>query len=344
MTNFDEILANLHNSSILSDDETNKPIVINSRRQFEVPSDYNLILAYAGDVNSQIVTFQLPKFHEGHDLSLCANKKLKWKNMASTAEGISDLVVKSTAENWTAEWEVPPAAMTQAGNLEIAIQLYDILNEQIAFSWNTPAFKEFSIGDSFNEVGVIYNNEKLPARNEVLSINIEGRTLVAPVGYNTTVANYGDIGTSKVFFQTNRYIRGIDLVTAKVCVNVMLNEELTATYYIPNEAKKILFSNGEKIIICWDIPPAVTCGKTPFTGNFAIAFECREVENIEEEGETKEKIIKRWVTSVFSQLKIGPSLLSNDVNSIIERDENALETAINNYFDKYYFVTDANED
>jgi hypothetical protein len=43
-------------------------------------------------------------------------------------------------------------------------------------------------------------------------------------------------------------------------------------------------------------------------------------------------------------LKIGPSLLLNDVNAIIERDESAFETAINNYFDKYYFVTDANED
>jgi hypothetical protein len=52
---------------------------------------------------------------------LCANKKLKWKNVASAAEGMSDLVVKTTAENWTAEWEVPPAAMTQAGKLEIAI-------------------------------------------------------------------------------------------------------------------------------------------------------------------------------------------------------------------------------
>lgn len=343
MANFDEILANLHSNAILTDDEISKPIVVNSRRKFEVPSDYNLILAYAGDVNSQIVTFQLPRFHEGHDLSLCANKKLKWKNMSSAAEGISDLTVTTEENHWYAEWEVPPVAMTQAGKLEIAIQLYDVSEDKIAFSWNTPAFKEFSIGESFNEVGVVYDNEKLPARNEVLNINVEARTIVAPQGYNAIIANYGDIGTSKVFFSVSRYIRGIDILTARVCINVLINSDVTVTYYIPEEARKILFNNGEKVIICWDVPPAITCGQTPFTGSFGIAFECKEVEYVEEDGVNREKILKRWVTSVFSKLTIGPSLLSSDVNSIIERDEGALERAIDDYFSKYYFVTDGND-
>jgi hypothetical protein len=134
MANFDDILNTLHTNATLSDDEMKNttnlhPIVVTSRRAFEIPNDYNLVLGCAGDVNSQIVTFRLPKYHEGHDLSQCDKRKIKWKNLASGAEGDSDLTKKTTtaAETWDVTWEVPPALMTVAGNIEIAITIYDIV-------------------------------------------------------------------------------------------------------------------------------------------------------------------------------------------------------------------------
>jgi hypothetical protein len=116
MANFDAILKNLHTSATLSDAEKDAPIKVSARRIFEVSEDYNTVLGYAGDVNSQIVTFELPKFHEGHDLSLCQNKKLKWKNLRSGTEGVSDLEDIVVGENtWTAAWCVPPEIMTTSG-------------------------------------------------------------------------------------------------------------------------------------------------------------------------------------------------------------------------------------
>jgi hypothetical protein len=81
------------------------------------------LLGYAGDVNSQLVTFTLPKKHENHDLSTCVNRKLSWKNLSSGAEGSSSLEKTTTTSEttWNVTWEVPPEAMTHAGTIEIAI-------------------------------------------------------------------------------------------------------------------------------------------------------------------------------------------------------------------------------
>jgi hypothetical protein len=146
MANFDEILRNLHDSATLTD--TDGIITITPSRQFQVPADYNLTIGYAGDVNSQIITFKLPQSHEGHSLFNCINKKIKWKNLTSGTEGFSTLINSKAADDgWTCQWEVPPEVMTQAGNLEVAIVLYDLAaNGRIAFAWNTPSYKGFIIG------------------------------------------------------------------------------------------------------------------------------------------------------------------------------------------------------
>ena len=58
MANFDTILAGLHDESVLSDNYAeNGYITIDESRNFKLPENYNTVLAYSGDVNSQIVTF-----------------------------------------------------------------------------------------------------------------------------------------------------------------------------------------------------------------------------------------------------------------------------------------------
>ena len=60
MTDFDKLLSQIHDSgSALEDSEGNNGYVIkiNNKREFEIPDGFNKIIAYAGDVNSQIITF-----------------------------------------------------------------------------------------------------------------------------------------------------------------------------------------------------------------------------------------------------------------------------------------------
>ena len=86
-TTFDALLKKLHQGRGASlQDTDNKVISIDEKRRFVVPEGYNLELAYEGDVNSQIVTFCLPKIYEGHDLVSCDVKGIKWKNKSSGNE------------------------------------------------------------------------------------------------------------------------------------------------------------------------------------------------------------------------------------------------------------------
>ena len=206
MSNFDDIINQLHSSAAIEDAQAQTPIVVTSRRTFEVPQDYDLVLGYAGDVNSQVVTFQLPKLHEGHSLYNCDFKKIKWQNLKSGTEGVSDLTPqREDTDTWTATWEVPPELMTMAGEIEIAVSIYDEKDGFIAFSWNTPAFRGFSVGASANQVADVWSegSKNLPAANEILIVNTENRRIEAPVNWNPIICSYGDIGLSKVFFEIN---------------------------------------------------------------------------------------------------------------------------------------------
>ena len=93
MASFDEILNGIHPNGIIRDDsnDASNVITITDQRVFEVPNDFNLIIGYAGDVNSQIITFAVPCQHEGHALDSCTNHIILWKNLTSGVEGNSTL-------------------------------------------------------------------------------------------------------------------------------------------------------------------------------------------------------------------------------------------------------------
>jgi hypothetical protein len=250
--------------------------------------------------------------------------------MVSGTEGFSTLINPVAADNgWTCQWEVPPEAMTQAGNLEVAIVLYDLAaSGRIAFAWNTPSYKGFIIGETFADIGLMFGlDEVMPAADEILSINAETRMIVAPRGYNTTVANYGDKGISKVYFQVDKYVRGIDVLTSKIIVNVKLNSEVTEKTFL-GEAVKPITQEGNKVLICWDISKTITNNASYYTGQFTIS-----VTFIANEGSAAEK---KWTSSSYSGLSIGESLLLTDESHVAERDEGLFKTIVNEQIDNYF--------
>ena len=145
MANFDELLESLHEYASLQDTyiSDEQVITINAKRNFIPGKDFDTVIAFEGDINSQIITLKCVRISDNHDLSLCANKELKWKNLKSGMEGISKLEVisdKSTTSDFYLKWEVAPEACTEAGNLEISISFYDKKDGLKAFSWNTSSY------------------------------------------------------------------------------------------------------------------------------------------------------------------------------------------------------------
>lgn len=343
MANFDDILKNLHNNSTLSDSD--QMIEITAQRTFNVPANYNTVLGYAGDVNSQIVTFKFPLKHEGHNLSECQYKIIKWKNNSSRAEGQSNLQIKSTSkDNWTATWEVPPDVMTAAGNIEIAIEIYDEVYSKIAFSWNTPFYSGFSIGETLTEIGK--NSRTLsgsysthPAKNEILNIDTNSRSIIAPVGYNYSICNYGEIGFSTIYFEINKYIRNQDLMlgNSEIYVQVSFGEDQAVQDFLISK-KEIFVSSSDsqngKLLLSWDVPESITNNQQNYVGPITIAIKVLRVSYTN----LTKRVEAVWSTTPFSGLLINPSLALNDASEFIPREEIIIEDEINKYFQNNFLI------
>ena len=306
MANFDEMLAALHEdgmggalSDVVGADQAPK-IIVTAARAFEFDKGFDKVIAYEGDINSQIITFKLPELHEGHSLSKCKNKKVRWINQASKVEGTSVLTPKAEANEY--EWNVPPALFTKSGTIEFSIVVYDLdADNKIGFSWNTAPCTALSIGKSIESVGGIGN---MPALNEILIIDEDSRTIVAPVGYNTTIANSGDKNTSVVYFQTKRYIKGIDLtehtaVAPVVHISYVLNDGgkrstgSGSIEVVPYTSQYDGITN-ELVLIIWR-PEAGLTADSQFYGSFQTLV------SFKNDG-------KVWNSAPYNGLRIGKSL------------------------------------
>lgn len=322
MAKFDEMLKQLHNpkGATLTDAEANEPIVINSLRQFEVPKGYNLTIAYEGDVNSQKITFKLPRYHENHDLYECDLKVIRWKNTSNKAEDISNLKeVDVSATDIIVEWLVPPAAFVAAGNIEIAITFYDVLNGSLAFSWNTAVFSGFRVEKTLSQVGKIPTNIA-PAKNEILSINEETHSIVAPAGYNFTFSVYGSKNTAMIHFQAPAALGGMDMLDGDTTVSIIVKMgNIVDTDTISLSNIRSSFYNTQEtgnglVEFDWLVPDWVTYNGGGYTGTITITI---IVENADE--------TKIWKTTPFAKLILGKGdedisgqTLSTDYHTIID--------------------------
>ena len=341
MANFDEILKNLHEGSVLTD--TEEAITINATREFEIPVGYNTTIAHRGDVNSQIITFRLPQYHESHNLKMCQFQRLKWKNITSGHEDFSNLKpVQETASDgyYKVQWEVPPEAFTAAGSLQISISLYD-LNEQgrIAFSWNTPTFGGFSVGESQLNFGEDFNGEQkvyIPAANEVLFVNEETRQIIAPSGYNNSFCNYGDAGISTIYFRIKKKFKGINLGndTANIVINIGYDNVLkkySTTDKNSSITKIPTFANDEGLIdFVWSVPRGVTCNKQNYRGAVKISITIIDGE-------------KTWSSQSYNQLTINDSFVA-EIPADPEEDIDEIEQAIERYLKSFNLTISPGEE
>lgn len=302
---FDDILEQLHGGATegntLSDTDYSNPIAITDKREFDIPPNYNTIIAYAGDVNSQIVTFEIPRYQDGHDLGACAYKKLIWKNLTSGYEGASDLIINVETNKLKGSWEVPAAALTHAGQLEIAISIYDVFNGKIAFSWNTTSSTAFSVGSTLSDLDYSGQDFYIPAKDEILYIN-ENRQITMPNGYNPIIANYGDIGTSKAYFRVKRNIAGIDVLDDNTSISVLINfNDCTTSESIGSGQRKSFVESvgDEYVILEWNVSGAITNNNDFYFGPVTI-------------GLSFSTATLKWSTLPFSGLLINEALVEGD--------------------------------
>lgn len=297
MANFDTLLSSLHGDkgggAIQAGDSAN--LVVSANRQFSTASNFDTIIGYEGDINSQIIVIQLPETHAGHQLSLCDHKELKWKNLSNGAEGTSDLADGKNSTLY--EWEVPSDLMAAAGTIEIYISFYDKSGEHLAFAWNTAPYSGLSVGKTMASVG-----SYLPARDEILLIDEETHNIIAPVGYNNIVGNFGEVGVSNIYFLVNRYLgknKNINVVSAEVTLYVVIPNIMAAKATITNKELYSAEIDGHSeglVLLTWEMPKQITSNANAYIGKFDIAIGFTQGENT-------------YLSNTYSNLTIGDSLL-----------------------------------
>ena len=347
--NFDDIITSLHGSPVLADnkEDDNNVIVINEKRQFVPGSNFNTVIAYEGDVNSQIITFKLLKVHDNHDLSECGHKEIKWKNIASRVEGTSYPEKEDAADEkyFYLKWLVPAEVCTQSGNVEISLSIYDKTGDEtgdetdnkIVFSWNTAKYTGLSIGSSIESVG-----ENFPPKDEILVINRDTKAITAPVGYNNTICNYGEVGLTEIYFLVDRYLgkkKTLDVLNTNTTVTIYVTMNGLAGYDNTDNITKELYAveigEGTKeglVLITWKVPNGITSGIYTGPIGFSIML-----------GFADEKG-NRWFSNTYSSLKVGSNLYNGSIEEPSEWDvfEDYVGEAIKNFFEEKNFVLDAN--
>lgn len=326
MPTFDDVLRELHNKEGVIMNDTDNLIEINSKRQFVVPSDYDLVIAYAGDVNSQIVTFKLPRFHEGHDLSKCGIKGIKWKNLSSNNEDWSVLsnttIVDGDINNYQyLQWIVPPAAFTEAGNLEVSISLYDFQGSRMAFAWNTATFSGFKVEKSLSSVGHSVNDIPQPASNQILRVVEETQSIVAPAGFNRVIGTYGSENTSYVYFQSSPSLGGINLMDEGTSINIIARlSGKTGQYEIDKSNLEFEYAegtNGENLVrFKWLVPNKIMVNSDQNTGTLSIALSITNNN-------------KTWKTNPFSQLQLNSTLIYSTDKVLSDETYNVIDANVN---------------
>ena len=101
------------------------------------------------DHNSERITFEMPRYIDGHDIMECNHREILFintdmieKEKKSGIYEIKDLQVKSNDENTVMfSWLISGDSTKYAGTINFSVRFYYVSNENIEYSWNTAIIK-----------------------------------------------------------------------------------------------------------------------------------------------------------------------------------------------------------
>lgn len=290
MPNYTELLNSFysgisHKGNAL--EETDEAIIIDDKRNFIIPENFNTTIGYEGDINSQIVTFKIPLQHEGHNLTAC-NAKLRWYHKALNI-GDYSVLDRHETDISLRHWKVPSEIFSKAGNIEISITLYDEDESgKVRFSWNTASFSDLLVGATQAN----FELEEFTRENTLL-INEKTKNIIAPSGYNFLVANYGEIGTGKLYFQIkSKPVFGIDLTEDESKIFLYYKTKNGIFETDVTSSKRILFYEESVTQFYWELPSCLINNTNEYISEFSIEIVLKSP-------------TKTWRTNTFGTFQIG---------------------------------------
>ena len=192
------------------------PIVDDDRRFIIDPSsraicyDGDAIIIIQGDHNSELFSFEIPRFVEGHDMSLCDQIKIHFnntdrrkKNESKDVYPVKNVVVSDDMVVF--DWLISGKATKYNGTLSFLIQFCCLEDDgTYSYIWHTDIFTGITIASSYNNSETVmedFSDILEEWRSQVVGqielsnkniqkINEDYNTNIAKLdeGYNTNIA------------------------------------------------------------------------------------------------------------------------------------------------------------
>ena len=151
-------MAHEHDKSDVQDLDSH--FIINGDTRMISNSAHKSVLVQF-DHNSERFTFEMPRYIEGHDMSLSNLVQIHYINIGGAQRNadiyqVDDLAIKSDDSN-TIEftWLVANSATQLAGTLSFVIRFACTVDGEIAYIWNTEIYKDVIISNGIDNTGSI---------------------------------------------------------------------------------------------------------------------------------------------------------------------------------------------
>lgn len=158
----DELLATVSGEVVLHEhvvtDPDNHFVIDPDSRQIENATEVrNTLMQY--DHNSEVYTFELPRYVEGHDMSLCNRVRVHFINVDGTTGNehadvaeMDDLTVSpSDPDKVLSTWTIRREATQLVGSLSFAVQYMCVADDgTVTYEWHTDVYSDVDVKRSLD--------------------------------------------------------------------------------------------------------------------------------------------------------------------------------------------------
>ena len=176
-------------------------------RQIE-NTNYRKTVLMRGDHKSERFTFEVPRYVDGHDMSLCNRVYVHFDNVGISIENahhdvaeMKDLRINpDDPETVISSWLIRREATQFVGILSFSVQYQCVEGEEITYEWNTDSYDDIEIRQSKNntEAAVInYTNVLEQWRSQIFGAGDTVMANIAAEGTNQVTAVQAESATQQ---------------------------------------------------------------------------------------------------------------------------------------------------
>ena len=116
----------------------------------EITNNSKKVKLMQGDHASEIFTFEIPRYVDGHDMSLCNKIAIHYINIGQNGSNpdvhlVEDASIDDAEENLVFSWLIYRTATKYPGTLNFLIKFSCVTDGIIEYQWNTDIFKGIMI-------------------------------------------------------------------------------------------------------------------------------------------------------------------------------------------------------